>query len=68
MRTFINRFQNGKIKHFLRPVQIITGKYAIETRNYNKPDFVVNMNYPLFDTLEDAENYLSIVFKEEAAQ
>lgn len=64
MKTYIKRFKNGKISHYLRATQIITGKFAIETRNFNKSDFVVNMNYPMFDTLEDAEKYLSIVFRE----
>lgn len=64
MATYIKRFKSGKISHFLRPCKIITGKWAIATRNYNKPDFIVNMNYPLFDTEQQAEDYLSIVIKE----
>lgn len=64
MKTFIKRFKSRKISHFLRPVQLVTGAWAIETRLFNKPDFEINMNYPLFDTAEQAEEFLAIVIKE----
>lgn len=56
---YIKRFKTGKVSHYLRPVQLITGRWAIETKIYNKSDFVVNMNYPVFDTFEDADKYLN---------
>lgn len=64
MKTYVKRFKNGKISHYLRPVKLTTGKYATETRSYKKAEFETNINYPLFDSLPDTEKYLSIVFKE----
>lgn len=59
MKTYFNRLQSGKKVTFLRVCQIITGKYAIETRNYKDRSFVVNVNLPMFDTQEQAEAYLA---------
>lgn len=66
--TFVKRFKSGRISHYLRPVKIITGKYGIETRGFKDSRFICNINFPFFDTEEQAEEYLSIVFKEKAPE
>ena len=55
---YIKRFKTGKVSHYLRPVQIKTGKWAIETKNFKETDFIININYPLFNTLDEANKYL----------
>lgn len=60
---YIKRFKSGRISHYLKSVEIITGKYAIETSNLHPDNFICNMNYPLFNSLLDAENYLSERFE-----
>lgn len=59
MKTYVDRFKSGKIMHYLRPCQIIAGKWAIETKNFKGKSYIANINFPLFETLEAAETFLS---------
>ena len=60
---YIDRFKSGRISHYLKPVETITGKYAIATSNLHPDTFICNMNYPLFSNREDAEKFLSERFE-----
>ena len=61
----IERFSTGRISHYLKPVRIISGKYAIATANLYPSNFVVNINFPFFDSKEAAISFLETNFERE---
>ena len=60
---YIKRFKSGRISHYLKPIKIITGRYAVATSNLHPDTFICNINYPLFNSLDEAEAYLSERFE-----
>lgn len=57
---YIKRFNgSSKISHYLRATMLQSKRYAIETRNINDSKWSVNINLPLFVTLNEAELWLS---------
>ena len=68
MDIYKHTFRNGKVLCFLRPAETIIGKWAIETRLFNKSKWEKNVNLPLFETKEQAEEYLRENCKENAAE
>lgn len=63
---YIKRFKSSnRISHYLRTCKIITGKWAIETRIYNDNVWLVNINFPFFESKEKAESWLSENFEEQ---
>lgn len=60
-KTFLS---TERISHFLTTAQLHSGKWAICTKAYNESVYHENINYPLFDTQEEAERYLSENFEE----
>ena len=55
---YIRKFKSGKIAVFLRPCQLITGKFMIETWLYDKNEWELNINLPLFKSRNAAEKWL----------
>lgn len=53
-----------KISHYLRTVRLITGKWAIETKNYNSSLYYINVNLPNFNSKKQAEIWLSKNFEQ----
>lgn len=60
MNEYVKRFKSSnRISHYLRAVQIITGKWMIETKSFKDNDsYVININFSIFETREKAENWL----------
>lgn len=59
MNIYIKHFKNSnRISHYLRASQLITGRWAIETKIFNQNDWYININLPDFDTEEIADKWL----------
>ena len=68
---YAKRFKtSGRISHYFKICQLVTGKYGISTCKFNAycgPDtdnFIWNISLPLFDTQEKAEKYLKDNYEE----
>lgn len=57
------RLSSGKISHYLRPMQLVTGRYAIATSNIYPDNFTMNMNYPIFNSEKEVKEYLDLNFE-----
>lgn len=65
MKTYYKTFlSTGRISAYLIAEQLHSGKFAICTKPFNRDYYEMNVNYPLFDTREQAEKYLSENFEE----
>ena len=65
MKTYCKTFlSTGRICAYLTAEQLHSGKYAICTKLINRDYYEVNINYPIFDTREQAEKFLSENFEE----
>ena len=49
---------NEKITAYLRPVQMKSKKYCIESRLVKSENWEYNINLPIFDTFNQANGYL----------
>jgi hypothetical protein len=60
-KTFLS---TERICTFLSAEQLYSGEFAICTKPINREYYEVNFNYPIFDTREQAEKFLSENFEE----
>ena len=54
---FVHTLKSGKTVLFGRTTRLLSGKYAVETRTI-KGEFQLNMNIPMFNTENEARDYL----------
>lgn len=65
MKTYYKTFlSTERICTYLTVGQLHSGKFAICTKPINRGYYEVNINYPIFDTKEQAEKFLSENFEE----
>lgn len=62
---YIKRFKSSnRISHYLKTIKLVTKKYSIATKNRNKNKWELNINFPVFETKQEAEKWLSNHFEE----
>lgn len=56
---YIIRNKSGRITHYLKKTQLITGKWAISTKAFKDKNYITNINLPIFETPMEAEIWLA---------
>lgn len=55
---YVIRNKSGRIIHYLKKTQLVTGEWAISTKSFSDKHFVTNINLPIFETALEAERWL----------
>lgn len=55
---YVVRNKSGRITHYLKKTQLITGKWAISTKLFTDRHYITNINLPIFETPIEAEVWL----------
>lgn len=55
---YVVRNKSGRITHYLKKTQLITGKWAISTKSFTDRHYITNINLPIFGTAIEAEAWL----------
>ena len=56
---YIVRNKSGRITHYLKRTQLVTGKWAISTKSFMDKHYITNINLPIFETPIEAEIWLA---------